>query len=315
MALLQITTRVGCKIACTYCPQDKLVKAYGEKSCDPLMSLDRFKGYLDKIPQEVGLWFSGMCEPWLNPECTQMILHAKRKGYAVSAFSTMVGMTAQDIELLEPIDFGFFRIHLPSESGEENIGVTKEYLETLEVLLNSKINAGFHCQSSKSDPNVMALLKENGKDFLFLRTCHRSGNVKLKGKLHQPRRRGKIGCKREMRNNLLLPNGDILLCAHDYGIKHVLGNISSLSYEELFEGSEFKRAQEAQQDSRKEVICRYCEEFCYNVDLFSGIMNIRYRIDQLFYDLRAIRNLHDLWVIIQRVIKLSIKNLGKAHSK
>ncbi len=279
------------------------------------MGLDQFRTYLDKIPREVELWFSGMCEPWLNPQCTQMILHANTKGHAVSAFTTMVGMKAIDIELLEPIDFGFFRIHLPSESGDENIPVTKEYLETLEVLLNSNINAGFHCQSRNSDPNVMALLKKYGKGFLFLRTYHRSGNVKFKGKLHQPRRRGKIGCKRDLRNNLLLPNGDILLCAHDYGIKHVLGNIASLRYEELFEGNEIKRVQQAQQDSSKDVICRYCEEWCYNVDLFSGILNIRYRIDQLFYDLKAVRNLHDLWVIFKRIIKLSIKNLGKAHSK
>jgi radical SAM protein with 4Fe4S-binding SPASM domain len=315
MAILQITTRVGCKIACTYCPQDKFITAYGEKGGNLLMSLDQFRAYLDKIPQDVEVCFAGFCEPWLNSECIQMVLYAKRKGHVVSIFTTMVGMTALDIELLEPLDFGFFRIHLPSESGDEEIPVTKEYLATLELLINSKINAGFHCQSSKSDPNVMALLKKNGKNIMFSRTCHRSGNVKLKGKRDMPRRRGKIGCKRDMLENLLLPNGDILLCPHDYGIKHLLGNISSLSYEELFEGSEFKRIQEAHQDIRQEVICRYCEEFCCNVDLFSGIMNIRYRIDQLCYDLRAVRNLHDLWVIFKRLIQLSIKNFGKSHSE
>ncbi|MHC4213503.1 MAG: SPASM domain-containing protein [Planctomycetota bacterium] len=155
----------------------------------------------------------------------------------------------------------------------------------------------------------MSLLKKNGKRILFARTYRRSGNVNLKDRLRLPRRRGKIGCKRNLHNNILLPNGDVLLCSNDYSMKHVLGNIASLSYEELYEGSEFKRIQEAQQDSRKDIICRYCEEFCFNVDRFSSIQNILYRVDQLFYELKNIRSLHDLWFLIRRIIKIINKDL------
>ena len=31
MPTIEINTNVGCKLACTFCPQDKLVKSYNKK--------------------------------------------------------------------------------------------------------------------------------------------------------------------------------------------------------------------------------------------------------------------------------------------
>lgn len=72
---MEITTRVGCKNMCVYCPQDKFIKAYKKRSDVVQMSLDTFKTCLDKIPHNIHIHFSGMAEPWLNPNCTDMILY------------------------------------------------------------------------------------------------------------------------------------------------------------------------------------------------------------------------------------------------
>src|SRR5258708_151855 len=97
MDSMQITTQVGCKNACSYCPQDKLVAAYPRKASRH-MSFDVFKNCVDKLPSHVNIHFSGMSEPWQNPECTRMLLYAHRQGYKMRVFTTLAGMRREDFE-------------------------------------------------------------------------------------------------------------------------------------------------------------------------------------------------------------------------
>ena len=90
MAEMEIATVIGCKNRCTYCPQDKLIKAYAKRSKNYKMTLDTFKQCLDKIPPHIHIHFSGMAEKWLNPECTRMLLHAHKKGYEIAVYTTAV---------------------------------------------------------------------------------------------------------------------------------------------------------------------------------------------------------------------------------
>ena len=47
---LEVTTTVGCKLDCTYCPQQKLISEY-RKKCKPIwnLSLENFKQCLSKV--------------------------------------------------------------------------------------------------------------------------------------------------------------------------------------------------------------------------------------------------------------------------
>jgi hypothetical protein len=45
--------------------------------------------------------------------------------------------------------------------------------------------------------------------------------------------------------NVLLPNGDVVLCCMDYGLRHVLGNLLRQEYHELFSGAEMGRLRAA----------------------------------------------------------------------
>jgi biotin synthase-like enzyme len=49
ISTMEITTVIGCKIRCAYCPQSKLMKKYAEKSNIYKMTFDTFKSCLDKI--------------------------------------------------------------------------------------------------------------------------------------------------------------------------------------------------------------------------------------------------------------------------
>ena len=67
--MIEITTRIGCKVNCHYCPQSLLLSNYfkDNKERKFMMELDDFKLCLDKLPQNCDVIFCGMAEPLLNP--------------------------------------------------------------------------------------------------------------------------------------------------------------------------------------------------------------------------------------------------------
>ena len=113
VAALEITTKIGCRVNCEYCPQAKLIREYHKRSEITLMSLDIFRTCIEKLPSTIDLHFSGMCEPWLNLECADMILHANERGHRILVSTTLAGLTVADIERIDSIDFKKFNVHLP----------------------------------------------------------------------------------------------------------------------------------------------------------------------------------------------------------
>jgi hypothetical protein len=268
---MEITTKIGCTNSCCYCPQERLIEAYMKKSNVLLMSFDVFKTCLDKIPSNVEIIFSGFSEPWLNPECTKMVLYAHEKGHKISVFTTLVGMKPSDIELLEPIPFEGFFVHLPTEQGLEKIRVDDEYLKILERLSKSKIKVRYHVQDlGDIHPAVKPLIHTRINNW---QTCSRAGNIKLKDIPPPKKRRGVIGCRRNLEYNVLLPNGDVVLCCIDFGLQHILGNLLESDYDSLFKGKEFMRVKKGLSDESSEILCRYCTFWTYNASLSAKIHN------------------------------------------
>lgn len=62
-----------------------------------------------------------------------------------------------------------------------------------------------------------------------------------------------------MRQNVLLPSGEVVLCCNDYGLKYKLGNLLIDSYKNLFKSENYKKVIK-KQTSGEDVICRYCIE-------------------------------------------------------
>ena len=62
------------------------------------LSLETFKACIDKIPTHIRVDFSGMAEPWLNKNCSNMVLYAAQRGHKLVVYTTLVGMTVDDFE-------------------------------------------------------------------------------------------------------------------------------------------------------------------------------------------------------------------------
>lgn len=257
---MEITTVIGCKIRCAYCPQNKLMRTYSKRSNIYKMTFDTFKSCLDKIPLNVHIHFSGMAEPWLNPECTKMLLYAHQQGYEVSVYTTTVGMLTSDVKNIESIPFGHFNVHLADKERYSKIEISDNYLETIDAILKSKIQNREYMTMGKLHPEVQQLIR---KRIPKTRMLSRAGN--LEGKVCPPippRLEGPIRCRSAgnlFNHNVLLPNGDVIICCMDYGMQHILGNLISSNYTSIFKGKEFFKLQKGLHDDSINILCRYCE--------------------------------------------------------
>ena len=99
---MEITTMVGCPLMCTFCPQKPLIKAYGRDS-SKFRSIENYENVLDKIPKNARIDFSGMSEPWANPDCTDMLEMTLKKGFKTAIYTTLYQMTEEDIDRVEDL--------------------------------------------------------------------------------------------------------------------------------------------------------------------------------------------------------------------
>lgn len=253
---LEISAVVGCRMNCDYCPQKIHVQRYKEVSDVNQMKFSDFKTMLSTVPKEVEIVFAGMAEPWLNKSCTDMVLYSFDQGYKVGVYTTTVGMTEDDVRRLRGLPFLYFTLHLPDADGRMTLKVNDSYLLILLMVLRAipdaqKMVIGpLHPEVEKYTGPVL-----DGSPGLI----SRAGNIKT---LAITRKTGPLECSAcgpKIDHNVLLPNGEVLLCCCDYGQTHVIGNLLTMNYDDLFLSPEYLRVMDALKDDTKEINCRYCE--------------------------------------------------------
>ena len=273
MKKLEITTVIGCKVGCSYCPQSILVKNYKSRGGLKILKLEDFVCCIDKLESNVDINFTGYSEPWLNPECTEMVLYAHEKGHRLGVSTTLEGMTFEDIEKIKHIPFEFFWVHLPSKESYMNLKVDDEYLEKLRSLIQTEIKSQFHYHGKAVHPKLEQLEKNIKEIVLFDRAMNVTNkNDDLPENMQKSFvKKGKIACDR-IYQNVLLPNGDITLCCMDYGNKHVLGNLINDSVKEIEKSEESKLIKDGLLIESHDILCRTCHEG-YNLDFRAKFYN------------------------------------------
>ena len=257
-----IDTQNGCVVDCVFCPQRTLQRSYkGER----FMTLGNFKKAVDKLPQEVRVTFAGFTEPWLNKDCTDMVLYAHEKGHPISIFTTGIGMSIEDIERIKHIPFagnpnGCFTLHLPDQERKAKHPITKRYIEVIEHI--GKIQNEIHnfttmCMGAVHE-DVRHVFETAPVYDMWSRAGNLVGEMIMKPELLDRKAEWKIadhgekqmtcGCLEKMYHNVMLPNGDVSLCCMDYGLKHILGNLYDQSYEEI-----------VPENNQCFELCRLCE--------------------------------------------------------
>jgi len=284
-AIMEITTNIDCPVQCSFCPQSSLTKNFKLKgklenySKERILNFESFKKLIDKIPKEVKIDFSGMAEPFAAKDCGKMIEYVLEKGHRVAVFTTLVGATPEDIDVLKKINFTLNNklvVHLPDKEKNFKAKINDNYKKTLKKLMEtdsiiSKLSTGeveFMTMSrvGEVDPEISDLFPFKLKSFVAI---SRAGNLFNENEKYETltklkiRKTGSIFCGPAplMNHTVLLPNGDVLLCCMDYSMDHILINLHNETYESIFTSKEFLRVLDSQLNDNltDDIICRNCE--------------------------------------------------------
>jgi hypothetical protein len=198
------------------------------------MTLDQFKNFMKTVPANLPIFFSGLCEPFLNPQTTDMIVWAHEQGHTISIFSTLTGLTPSNAAHIISIPIDKFVLHLPDAYGNANIPDTDDYRETLSIILRNikhreDMNMGWNFISNKCED--MARGKATRK------TRRRLCNF-LESPAYQ-----------------LLPNGNVYFCCMVRGLTEKVGSLYENTYTELV-ARYGETSDRLQKDP--ESICHYC---------------------------------------------------------
>lgn len=264
---MEITPKIGCVVNCRYCPQRNFIDAYYKDNTkrNSNMTLEQFKICLNKLPKDTLIEFAGFVEPFLNKESIDMMYYANEKGYDMTLFTTLVGLNKNDLERIIRLPFKQVVLHTADKDGFANIPVTKEYLELLKIITNTHKKDGSmfvdeaNCQS-KPHEKVLEITK--GKFKIYCEMSDRAGNLDNKdNNLTMADVHGKLYCTRSVNinHNVLLPDGTVVLCCNDFGMKHVLGNLLTQSYENIINGQAINEIKKAMNlECNIDIICRKC---------------------------------------------------------
>ena len=247
MGRLEITTHIGCPINCTDCPQALLRSRYKGRR---MMSFEDYKKAIDKVPAGTRIDFSGMCEPFVNPNCTDMILYAAWKGFPLALYTTLQGASRDDYERLKNVQYEVVTIHLPDQEGRSHFNITDEYLELLSIW---DCNA-YSCHG-QIDMRVIPYMRNRN---LITYMHDRAGNVEGRPHfhIHPDRNLWCITSGKAMDHNVLLPDGTVIMCCMDYGMTGNFGNLFEMPYDDVIHSPVACAMRETL--NHGESICRHC---------------------------------------------------------
>lgn len=261
---LDLTLVIGCKLNCRYCPQNLLVSQYfrENKERKRKLSFEDFKTAVDKLEEGATVGFVGLAEPFLNERCADMIVYAYEKGYKISLYTTLVGMTDEDLEKIQNVKFDRVVVHIPDKENNSKFIITDDFLHNLKMF-HEKINVNYYSCHGSIHPAVMNIIDQN--KYAGLELQNRAGNLEIEG-FDELNWRGKISCYRAWSSSAwsvsfmpeMLPDGTLLFCCQDYGLKHQIGNLVEQSWDEIQENAEYRKVLDGFKDDSIDTLCRKC---------------------------------------------------------
>lgn len=262
--MIEITTKLGCAVNCKYCPQELYIREYLKAgNPDKILSFENFKICIDKMPVNTFIEFAGFTEPFFNDRCVDMIKYAKKRGHRVNLFTTLRGLKPEQLDEILEIEFEEFVLHVPDREGYSVIPIDEQYKEIVRRLVKTKKPNGnsfidYACAQGNVPEEIAELLGNDTRIYVVLND--RAGNLEdscLYGKrgLH-----GRIRCElsKDINHNVLLPDGRVILCSNDWGMKHVMGNLIKETYEQILNGEEARKIRRAMNSEDSWVLCRNC---------------------------------------------------------
>lgn len=246
MNILEVTTNVGCVNRCQVCPQDLIASKYsGPKQ----LAMEDFVFCLKTIPHDVEIGFCGFSEPFLNPYCCRMIKVASLTGFTTRLLTTLVGMQKSELPQLQGANLHYIRFHMPDtvhfKFDEDH------WIQLHKDFYSAKLPADYdYMTMGPISPKIRAYLDSIGIGRIMEPKMNsRAGNL-----WEEKKRTGNIWCKDyRWHYNVLIPNGDVVLCCMDWALQHKLGNLLTQPYMDIYREAERLRVKD-----HSDMLCAAC---------------------------------------------------------
>lgn len=244
--VMELTTMIGCPLRCSFCPQENLLQSYGKDT--KYMSQVDLTRMLVKLPKNTRIDFSGMSEPWASPSCTSMLEEVLYMGFKVAIYTTLYGM--EDPERVKKVieahkdQIEVVMLHLPDSNGNmKGWKNSPEWMEALRIMATLDVPCGVGAmtmdRSGVVHPDLQPIVGQLAGWMGHTRADSLDvGQIGEQVISMTPHNIFSLTCASTpfYDRNVLLPNGDVVLCCMDYNLTHVLGNLLEQTYEEVMQG-------------------------------------------------------------------------------
>jgi hypothetical protein len=268
---MELTTMIGCPLMCTFCPQDNLRTEYG--TATKYMQPMDLMTVLAKLPKNTRIDFSGMSEPWANPECTQMLEMVLYMGFNIAIYTTLYGMKDPERvrKALEshPNQVEVIMLHLPDANGNmKGWKNSEEWQKAAATISHTNVPCGIGAMTMDKNGIVHPELQSMVGRLPGWVGHTRADSLSVEQIGAQdisitPRNDFALTCASTpfYDRNVLLPDGSVVLCCMDYNLKHVIGNLLTQTYEEIMQGKPLQDliALNEAPEFNKCSICKACE--------------------------------------------------------
>lgn len=246
---LELTSRVGCGRRCDYCPQETYIKAYrGQVSGNTALTFDLIQNISRNIPSDTVISHTGFTEPFDCKDFPKIVNHFADRNMAQTISTTLYGFESNQTyfaDNLEKFDHGI-TLHLPDNQKLMKGKFDGAYSEYLDHVLTNFL-------SLKERPNSLSLvIFLIGDEFheairpivkkyeprLGIENIHRAAYLNTRAGLINVQKFNKkqstfvrstnqtFYCSyKRLNRGVLLPNGEVVVCSQDYGLKRVIGSL------------------------------------------------------------------------------------------
>jgi len=250
------------------------------------MKIETFRNIAEKVPNYVAIIFSGMSEVFANSRCLEFLKIAVKMPNDIYLYTTLNGITPEAADYIARYArMGRFKKlvkHLPDAMGNmpgcrltDNYWYALNTLGPLEITnmmtmssnaeILEELRAGISRLSNKGDI-IRKLPKER---FVGWTRAGSLNKNRVVGQEMLPDVDWKCGISCATTpyydHNVVLPDGRVVLCCMDYGLKHILGNITVDSYEQIVGGKEIAHVSACNMSLDPKVKANSICTKCHNV--------------------------------------------------
>jgi len=303
---IRIETSTTCNASCKFCP---LTTNFDRKR--EIMSLDKFKFYLDKSLQELDdqitqMTFSGMGEVFLDDGFLDKVRYSSSKGLEIHILTNGTLVTEKNIDDLYDIGIKDIRFSLHTMD-RDNYTMIMGYRNN-KYNFNNTMNIINY--SIKNKPNnveviVTSVIDGNENDISDLINEFKNRCILEIWKPHnwvysKVYRKGELikdTCGRPFNGPIQIQvNGDIIPCCFDYNNKLVLGNLNDNTISEIFNDDKFIELYKCHKEGKCEesnLICKDCDQLMGKDDvlIYNNRMN---SVDRIKYTSTGLKNIEKI---------------------